>query len=552
MSDPGEAERWREKYLRLKESEEEREAVLRRGLVCVSLAVDNVEPPLEAQLKILRERLRGTWDTPDLVQQVDSVEQLVRQLDEHRGRDRGRIRELFHALIAMLDPLKPNRKQRKQLVHFLEDIDAENLDFQHQLQGFLDLFRELVQSAQALGGREEDQPGLLRRLFGTVEKRPVAVADTVDASEISDDGEEKPQQGSEADAAALDTVYSGLRERIAEIMLGLLKQLENEFVEPVAQLQHRWQRELERDQLPALVQDTLNYHQGVSMQRVRETELFLRALSQRLVEVYRFLAGQQALRAQVENEVGVFDSTVRGEIEELRAQVQTASSLPVLKQDIELRLSGIVKLVDSYRNQAQMTGRSLHSEVQDLEARLKRMERESSRLREMVKNEHRRAMQDALTGIANRLALQDRSHLEFQRWKRYGNPLSVIMIDVDFFKKINDRFGHLAGDKALKMVAISLQAVVRQTDFLARYGGEEFVIVLPQTTLEEAVVVAEKVRESVQQSPFHFSGEPVHVTCSLGVAQLQGEDTWDTAVDRADHLLLLAKQEGRNCVRWKM
>ena len=343
--------------------------------------------------------------------------------------------------------------------------------------------------------------------------------------------------------------HAEIAQRIADVLLGVLEQLQQESPEQVAKLQERCQKTTSLEEMPELLQETLHVQQTLAVQRARETENFLLALSQRLVDVYRFLAGQQDRRTKAAEDVGTFDSHVREEINELRTQVQAASNLPELKHTIELRVQGILQLVDHYRIQTESSGRSLHTEVQELEARLKRMEKESSRLKEMVRNEHKRALLDALTGVANRQALQDRSRQEFQRWKRYGNPLSLIMIDVDFFKKINDRFGHLAGDKVLVKVAQTLNGQLRQTDFMARYGGEEFCVLLPQTQREEAVGVADKLRQQVQEAPFHFSGEPVQVTCSMGVAELREGDSWEQAVDRADHCLLKAKQEGRNCVR---
>ena len=547
MSDVSEPNPWRDKYLDLKEQEDERQAVMRRGLVCVSLAVDNIDPALEQQLKSLRERLRGAWQTQELAPLVDTIEQTVRRLDERRTQGRDKVRDLFKRLVGLLDQLRPDRHQRKMLSAYLQQIEAGDGDFQQLLQTYLQLFENLIQSQAEEAKPDKVSPGLLRRLFGGKDKGGDASVEEAHPSEVAgDETAEVSGTSVQRYSAGPAIAQDGVRDRIAGVLEGLLAQMQVEFPEPVGALQQRWQTEQELEVLPELIQATLNLHQSVSAQRAKDTEAFLLALSKRLVDVYRFLAGRQEQQTRAHEEVGRFDANMRNEIEELRTHVVQASSLPTLKQDIELRVSGILKLVDTYREQTQVTGRSLHTEVQELEAKLKRMERESSKLREIVRNEHRRAMQDALTGIPNRQALQDRSRLEYQRWKRYATPLSIIMVDVDFFKRINDRFGHLAGDKVLKLVAQTLQSSVRQTDFLARYGGEEFMVILPQTSLSEAAMAGEKLRQAIEVCPFHFSGEPIKITCSMGVAMMQEGETWEQAVDRADQALLNAKRTGRN------
>ncbi|NNM52955.1 MAG: GGDEF domain-containing protein, partial [Pseudomonadales bacterium] len=430
---------------------------------------------------------------------------------------------------------------------YLQQVSSGDGDFQYLLQEYLRLFEDLVQSQTQGAKSDKASSGLLRRLFGGKDKGEESSSEeTIQVAVMEANDAEGSTTAAISFSQASSASHDGLRDRIAGVLEGLLAQMQMEFPEPVGALQQRWQKEHELEVLPELIQATLNLHQSVSAHRAKDTETFLLALSQRLVDVYRFLAGQQEQQSRAHEEVGRFDANMRSEIEELRTHVVQASSLPVLKQDIELRVTGILKLVDTYREQIQVSGRSLHTEVQELEAKLKRMERESSKLREIVRSEHRRAMQDALTGIPNRQALQDRSRLEFQRWKRYATPLSIIMIDVDFFKRINDRFGHLAGDKVLKLVAQTLQSSVRQTDFLARYGGEEFMVILPQTSISEAAIAGEKLRQAIEVCPFHFSGEPIKITCSLGLAMLQGEETWEQAVDRADQALLNAKRTGRN------
>lgn len=173
----------------------------------------------------------------------------------------------------------------------------------------------------------------------------------------------------------------------------------------------------------------------------------------------------------------------------------------------------------------------------------------ADRTAELVKSNeelHRISRNDALTGLFNRLAAGERLHAEFARMKRSQNRYAVLVMDIDYFKKVNDTFGHEVGDRVLQSVALVLQSKLRETDFLARFGGEEFLVLLPETEFTAASEVAEKLREAVALAP-HATGHPV--TISIGLAMAGPEDSHeDDAVRRADKFLYQAKHAGRNRV----
>ena len=156
------------------------------------------------------------------------------------------------------------------------------------------------------------------------------------------------------------------------------------------------------------------------------------------------------------------------------------------------------------------------------------------------------ARHDALTGLANRLYANERLREEFLRMKRTGCCYSVLMIDVDHFKRINDSYGHLIGDQTLRAIATTLRQSNREIDFVARFGGEEFLVILPSTTTEGAACVAEKIRAAVTDMD---AGEIGRISVSIGVATASGADnTEEEAVQQADQCLYRAKLKGRNRV----
>ena len=161
---------------------------------------------------------------------------------------------------------------------------------------------------------------------------------------------------------------------------------------------------------------------------------------------------------------------------------------------------------------------------------------------------------DALTNLNNRRQFETRLNQEIAITKRQGNPLCAMMIDIDFFKKVNDTYGHAAGDEVLRQVAGTIKELLRESDIPARYGGEEFAILLPFTKIDEAYIVGERLRVAVEETAVTIYKETIdekqiNVTISMGLAEYDGNETGEVLFERADKALYNAKAEGRNRVK---
>jgi diguanylate cyclase (GGDEF)-like protein len=166
---------------------------------------------------------------------------------------------------------------------------------------------------------------------------------------------------------------------------------------------------------------------------------------------------------------------------------------------------------------------------------------------------YRLATTDPLTNIANRRAFFERGAIEVDKARRYSRPLSLVMFDIDHFKRLNDTYGHESGDVVLKGVASRALGILRQVDLLGRLGGEEFAVALPETSAKRAGEVAERLRLQIAANPYHLPNGEAFTSASFGVATLgSSHDTLETLLRRADEALYRAKGGGRNRVETRL
>ena len=236
------------------------------------------------------------------------------------------------------------------------------------------------------------------------------------------------------------------------------------------------------------------------------------------------------------------------------------SNIPVVfvtsKGDVEDKVIGLQTGGDDYITKpyevSELLARiSVHIRLKETQDQLKQLLDEKNQL---IKQFENLSLHDGLTGIYNRRYLEEYLERAFEECKRYGMALSVTMMDIDHFKKVNDTYGHQMGDKVLEKFARRIEGKVRRADMLARYGGEEFAVVSKNTDIDGAVVLADKLRIAVQEKPFEVDGRNISLTVSFGVAGMQpGTETDATQLLRdADIMLYKAKGAGRNRVEFEI
>jgi diguanylate cyclase len=281
----------------------------------------------------------------------------------------------------------------------------------------------------------------------------------------------------------------------------------------------------------------------------QEVEVLLTHMVGKLDEISRFVTEQNRSQNESQASSETLNVQLAGEMKAMGESVEAANDLLQIRLQVRSRLDSIDRHLQEFRARETALASEMQTRNEQMRSRIAELESEASRLQNQLKDEQRLSNVDALTGVANRLAYEKRVDEELKRWKRSKQPTCLAVWDVDRFKAINDTYGHRAGDRVLTTVAKHLSSRIRSTDFLARYGGEEFAMLLPGTTLKDALPLIDELREVVAKIGFHFRGTPVSVTISVGITAFLSEDSAGAAFDRADKALYRAKESGRNrCV----
>ncbi|AYF46114.1 diguanylate cyclase [Pseudomonas sp. TH21] len=345
--------------------------------------------------------------------------------------------------------------------------------------------------------------------------------------------------------------YSSVAKHIEDTLLGLLEDLSlPERHRPQAEaMRERLAHGLNWYELLPILDDLAVLMLAITDSGQHEFEAYLKQLNERLEAFQGHLQVASDGHADSRSAARELDTQIREQVDGLQSSVQDAADLDSLKHVLESHLEGLLGTMDEHQQQRDQREQEVAARLKGLAERVANMEQEAQGYREHLEVQRQKALIDPLTGLPNRAAWSERLDLEVNLWHQRGNSLSLAMLDLDHFKRINDGYGHLAGDKVLKIIANVLRKRLRPNDFIARFGGEEFVLLMPDSSLAEAVAAGDALRAAIEACPFHFKGEPVTITVSMGVAQFQAGERSDLALKRADAALYRAKAAGRNQVQ---
>ena len=398
--------------------------------------------------------------------------------------------------------------------------------------------------------QEHASSGALESVVAMVEAENDQARDFVEQSPLDEQTELAEVDAVYALPDAPEPTYSSVAEHIESTLLGLLSGLSlPEHHRPQAEAMcRRLEKGLNWYELLPILDDLAVLMLAITDSGQHEFEAYLKQLNERLESFQNNLQAASEGHAEGRSAADDLHSQLREHVDGLQNSVQDAVDLNSLKHLLENRLEGLLGTMDQHQQQRIAREQEVSAHLQGLAERIASMEQQAQGYREHLEEQRQKALIDPLTDLPNRAAWGERLQYEVDQWQKNGNPLLIAMLDLDHFKRINDGYGHLAGDKVLKIIATQLRKHLRPTDFIARFGGEEFVLLMPDTPLSAGLHLIEKLRAAIQACPFHFKGEPVTITTSIGVSAFRPGDRSDHVLKRADEALYRAKRRGRNCV----
>ncbi|MFH1155213.1 MAG: GGDEF domain-containing protein [Pseudomonadota bacterium] len=276
---------------------------------------------------------------------------------------------------------------------------------------------------------------------------------------------------------------------------------------------------------------------------------FLQDIVKRILDIEASISQSYSATGEAVKVSEGFSSLIGSEIGSLKNQVAVSETL----EELKIHVSGTLSTIENALKKKTVKDKALREFAEKNSqtfktgfAKLKKeLDQATSHSRELEK----KLNQDPLTGAYNRRAYNKRIEDELQRFLRYGTVFSLLLLDADHFKKVNDTYGHAIGDKCLQEIIRRSGPHLRKSDMLARYGGEEFVVIMPETNGDGALIVAEKIRQTIEKIEFIYREETVKVTVSIGATQVrEGDATSADIFDRADVAVYKAKEQGRNRV----
>ncbi|WP_404343956.1 diguanylate cyclase [Pseudoalteromonas mariniglutinosa] len=284
---------------------------------------------------------------------------------------------------------------------------------------------------------------------------------------------------------------------------------------------------------------------NISKER-QSAQSFLVSLNQTLEELHHSILSTSKHSESISLEYSSLNKRIETKIKNLNTQTQAASSIAELKALVDDELKSLSEDLIEKERLERADREALITSFDEINKRIGSLESKLTKYKKRLNEQRFKSLLDGLTKLPNRAAFDERFHHEFHLFDLQESDVTLVVIDVDHFKSINDKYGHSAGDKTLLVIAKALQKSIRSSDFIARYGGEEFVLLMPGLALQNATLPLEKLRKAIKAIPFKFKDTQVQITISLGATQFKKGDTPLAAFDRADDALYNAKNGGRD------
>lgn len=583
---------WREKYRRVLAQQEQLEktlsahqGLLQRAVFNLSAAAEGQDEGLDERLQAIRNSVKRN-EVAAFDRMIKSLPRVAEEAEERHLKAWKDINKILGNIANQVQQQSPEIDVKPGIKYFKDQLPKGMPLIPATLQRVLQQLSDLQQ--QAVTGSPK-QSGLFGKLFkGKAEDKETEKKPETEPPEVDLDPPEEAEweevegvdislEGEIVSQSVPTTAFD--RERpLPEAMLKdaygreqtpvlpgrvstiLVELLDNIKIVPSAEKKAKKARQridqgLKWFELAPTLEDVRDFILQAYISADIEYRKYLEHLYGELSVLLESLGISIETEQHVRNAVTEFSDCVRVGVNSIQKTLEQHEEINQLKQAVGDHMQQLQEALTNFSKQTEevpVSTDSLSDQLKLLVDQVQRMEREKQSFHERLEEEKQRAITDSLTGLPNREAYNEKVYQEMIRWERYQHPLSLAVIDIDYFKKFNDNYGHQIGDKVLKVVSSAIAKRLRKVDFIARFGGEEFVLILPETPLDAAQSLLNQIREALAKVPFRYRDEKLSITVSIGISEFLEGDSADTVFARADEALYEAKESGRNCCKTKI
>ena len=491
---------------------------LQKGISRTSILAEGSDPELDSILQSIRSNLGPNLDHDVLMRDLQGIEPFVLKFDDERLGNAQAFRNQLLDLIDSFDQI-PNKQvplQRKKL------LEADIRSHWQSISSWPNLLAQTV--ALLHSTLEKAQPAPKQSLFRKLFRKKATQLSTHSNSDIM---------------SHVSHTLSGLLSDIA---------LPDTYEEQILDIKQALTGNNDLNHLPALLDEVIALIMVAVGKTQEDLTSYLSQLNEQLASINTAIVSNYKAQRSMSTSRKDFSSTFQAHVDTTQTDVRNATDLDALKSVIDERMVTITEAMSQYQLKMQSQEKNAAQSIHHLKNKVSKMEEDAASLRAHMQKKAAQALADTLTGLPNRAAYQETIFPLLTSAAQNQLSLCIAVCDIDHFKRINDNWGHLAGDKVLRLIPRQIQNELKKEHLIFRYGGEEFVIVFPMVNLDQAYETCERVRLAVEKAPFNVHGEPISVSISIGVAEFNGHESHDELFSRADKSLYQAKGQGRNQV----
>ncbi|MDJ0652734.1 MAG: GGDEF domain-containing protein [Xanthomonadales bacterium] len=493
--------------------------LLRNGIVRISHAASGIDDELDGRLSKLRKMLRSDPKPAVVEHLISDVSKAVVSMDARNRAEEKHHKASAERLLEVFDLFQPSWQLRRKKKAVAAKLKSKNAGFTVFLREYSDLLNSAVR--EKAGGAKPEQ-GVITRMLGS------------------------KSSGEEVEIPDPDTTEA--IEEIRRSLTILLNHVDTD--EDLSQIaggiRKRLDQQLDAAVLPEIIESIADLADTSKNLERKRFEDFVQKMAEQFDNLERAIQSSAKIESETRESRAEMEQALRTTAKNLKSQIVKSTNLGQLQRAVATEVEDMTQTLEKYHNVEEIRHKKFEASIDLLQAKLGETNAECNELYAEIQQLRIKSQLDALTGLPNRAGFMERAQQEYERALRYGNRLSVALVDIDNFKKVNDRYGHQAGDTVITEVGSVIAGCLRKSDFVCRYGGEEFVILLPETPLDKAFQVAEKIRQAVSKTPFAFRERRVQVTVSVGVSELESNQSISELVEKADVALYGAKSSGRN------